>query len=132
MDVTEEVVRELSEKLTKLVTKEVVMSALHYYGDVGPELLTYGVAYELGSGKLPALRYASALVKNRELGEMVKEVEELKKLLDGTIERLADTKRTSDARCTCCCVCNQENVTEVDLTFVGDLTLEFEKNYTSV
>jgi hypothetical protein len=129
MDVDDALVTEICEKLRMVVTKEVVSSALHYYGNIGTELLTYGVAYEVGAGKLPILRQASAVVKNRDLRELTNEVEELKRLLDRTIDRLAELKRTGEAKPCSSCACNDENITELDETFVGDLTMQLEQKY---
>jgi hypothetical protein len=52
MNPDEDVVREICKVLEKVVTKEVVSTALLHYGNIGTELMAYAVAYDLGSSKM--------------------------------------------------------------------------------
>jgi hypothetical protein len=124
-------VDEVVQKLRSMITEEVVKTAVERYGDVGAELLTYAIAFDVSATKMPRVYEASSKAQRKIVSDLLDEVDELKELLDDANMRVEElsTTQVNASQVENGVLSSDESSVKVEKSFVEELEKELEQKY---
>jgi hypothetical protein len=125
-----DVVRVIVQNLKRLITEEAVKSTIERYGDIGGDLLTYAVAFDVGVSMMPTVHEASRVYHRQAVNDLVDEVDDLRdKLKQANIASQAIIQSQTSAATRSSTDHEQSIVVEANESFLGALSARLAEKY---